>query len=130
MQIKLKTEELKNAVNKVVKGMGNNKILPITEMIGVNVETKINLSFSIIKTRLLSAKKIEPNIMLIRPPNIVAPIWKPIVDALATIKTIPVANIATLVKIAINSHLVAREIYLFILSPPSHCHNIKHSMLQ
>ena len=39
MQIKLKTDELKNAVNKVVKGMGNNKILPITEMIGVNVET-------------------------------------------------------------------------------------------
>lgn len=37
MQIKIKTEELKDAVNKVVKGMGNNKILPITEMIGINL---------------------------------------------------------------------------------------------
>lgn len=44
MQIKLKTEELKQAVNKVVKGMGNNKYLPITEMIGLNINDKI-LSF-------------------------------------------------------------------------------------
>ena len=40
MQIKLKTDSLKEAVNKVVKGMGNNKILPITEMIGVNLADK------------------------------------------------------------------------------------------
>lgn len=40
MQIKLKTDNLKDAVNKVVKGMGNNKILPITEMIGVNLVDK------------------------------------------------------------------------------------------
>lgn len=36
MQITIKTEELKSAVNKVVKGLGNNKLLPITEMIGLN----------------------------------------------------------------------------------------------
>ena len=37
MNIKLKTEELKDVVNKVSKGMGNNKMLPITEMIGINI---------------------------------------------------------------------------------------------
>ena len=47
MQLKLKTEELKDAVNKVVKGMGNNKILPITEMIGINVD---NNSLSLVST--------------------------------------------------------------------------------
>lgn len=41
MQLKLKTDELKNAVNKVVKGMGNNKLLPITEMLGINVEQNV-----------------------------------------------------------------------------------------
>ena len=47
MQIKLKTNELKDVVNKVVKGMGNNKILPITEMIGVNVS---NNELSLVST--------------------------------------------------------------------------------
>lgn len=38
MQIKIKTETLKNITNKVVKGMGNNKMLPITEIIGINID--------------------------------------------------------------------------------------------
>lgn len=38
MNIKLKTEELKDAINKIVKGLGNNKMLPITEMIGINAD--------------------------------------------------------------------------------------------
>lgn len=44
MQIKVKTETLQNLVNKVSKGMGNNKMLPITEMIGINIDNnKISL---------------------------------------------------------------------------------------
>lgn len=44
MQVKIKTETLKNLTTKVVKGMGNNKMLPITEMIGINIKgTKISL---------------------------------------------------------------------------------------
>lgn len=44
MQVKIKTEALKNLTAKVVKGMGNNKMLPITEMIGINITgTKISL---------------------------------------------------------------------------------------
>lgn len=44
MQLKLKTEILKTLTSKVVKGMGNNKMLPITEMIGINIkDTKISL---------------------------------------------------------------------------------------
>lgn len=38
MEIKLKTNTLKTLTNKVIKGMGNNKMLPITEMIGINIE--------------------------------------------------------------------------------------------
>lgn len=38
MQLKLKTETLKSLTSKVVKGMGNHKMLPITEMVGINVE--------------------------------------------------------------------------------------------
>lgn len=37
MQITLKTETLQNLVNKAVKGMSDNKMLPITEMIGINI---------------------------------------------------------------------------------------------
>lgn len=37
MQITLKTETLQSLVNKAVKGMSNNKMLPITEMIGINL---------------------------------------------------------------------------------------------
>ena len=37
MELKLKTETLKTLTSKVIKGMGNNKMLPITEMIGINV---------------------------------------------------------------------------------------------
>lgn len=37
MKVTIKTETLQNLVNKVVKGMGNNKMLPITEMIGINI---------------------------------------------------------------------------------------------
>lgn len=44
MQVKIKTETLQNLVNKVSKGMGNNKMLPITEMIGINISnTKMSL---------------------------------------------------------------------------------------
>ena len=38
MQIQLKTKVLQALTNKVVKGLGNNKILPITEMMGINIE--------------------------------------------------------------------------------------------
>lgn len=37
MQITLKTETLQSLVNKAVKGMSGNKMLPITEMIGINL---------------------------------------------------------------------------------------------
>lgn len=37
MELKLKTETLKILTTKVIKGMGNNKMLPITEMIGLNI---------------------------------------------------------------------------------------------
>lgn len=37
MEIKLKTQLLQDLVNKSVKGMGANKMLPITEMIGINI---------------------------------------------------------------------------------------------
>lgn len=47
MQIKIKTEVLQNLVNKVSKGMGNNKMLPITEMIGINIS---NSTLSLIST--------------------------------------------------------------------------------
>lgn len=40
MQITIKTDELKGAINKVVKGLGNNKLLPITEMLGLNFVDK------------------------------------------------------------------------------------------
>lgn len=44
MEIKIKTETLKSITNKVVKGMGNNKLLPITEIIGINIHSdKISL---------------------------------------------------------------------------------------
>ena len=38
MQITLKTETLQALVNKAIKGMSNNKMLPITEMIGINLD--------------------------------------------------------------------------------------------
>ena len=40
MKITIKTDELKGAINKVVKGLGNNKLLPITEMLGLNFVDK------------------------------------------------------------------------------------------
>lgn len=44
MEIKLKTSVLQDLVNKSVKGMGTNKMLPITEMIGININgPKISL---------------------------------------------------------------------------------------
>lgn len=44
MELKLKTETLKTLTTKVVKGMGNNKMLPITEMIGINItDTQLSL---------------------------------------------------------------------------------------
>lgn len=44
MEIKLKTQLLQDLVNKSVKGMGTNKMLPITEMIGININgPKISL---------------------------------------------------------------------------------------
>lgn len=44
MEIKLKTSILQDLVNKSVKGMGTNKMLPITEMIGININgPKISL---------------------------------------------------------------------------------------
>lgn len=44
MELKLQTSVVKTLTSKVVKGMGNNKMLPITEMIGINIEDNV-LSF-------------------------------------------------------------------------------------
>ena len=44
MELKLQTSVVKTLTSKVVKGMGNNKMLPITEMIGINIENNV-LSF-------------------------------------------------------------------------------------
>ena len=38
MQVQLKTKTLQTLVDKVTKGLGNNKILPITEMLGINID--------------------------------------------------------------------------------------------
>ena len=46
MQLKLKTETLKTLTSKVVKGMGNNKMLPITEMLGINVVAQLQIFYS------------------------------------------------------------------------------------
>lgn len=65
MQIKIKTETLKTLTSKAVKGMSNNKMLPITEMIGITV---VGTNLSLLSTD--GTNKVEIKAKIENPENV------------------------------------------------------------